>query len=79
MLVFVAGTSLFNLACMFLICYKPVENLVDVFKLYYKLQDYAKGSDATGLKYSQFNDNTAYEDLSTKLRDSLYASGVEGI
>jgi hypothetical protein len=50
--IFISGKLLSYLACLFILCYKPVLNLVDTIKLYYKINDYSKESDTKKLRYT---------------------------
>lgn len=56
---------------MFIVCYKPVNNLIETFRLYNKLNDYSKGSETSKLKYSGLQDTNPYEDLNKKVQETL--------
>lgn len=61
-------------------CYRPVGNLVETIKLYYKINDYSKSSssETKKLRYTGIQENP-YEDLNRKVQDTLEDSVVEGI
>lgn len=42
-------------------------NMVDTIKLYYKINDYSKGSDSTKLRYAGIEDH-GYDDLNRRVR-----------
>lgn len=77
--IFVSGKQKTNLGCLFIVCYKPVSNLIDTFRLYSKLNDYSKGSETKKLKYSGLQDTNPYEDLNKRVRETLDEPVVEGI
>jgi hypothetical protein len=76
--IFMSGKPLYYLGCLFIVCYKPVLNLFDTLNLYYKINDYSKGSDTKRLRYTGLQENP-YEDLNKKVQDTLEDSVVEGI
>lgn len=55
-----------------ILCHRPVSNLVDTLKLYYKINDYSKtsSSETKKLRYTGLQDNP-YEDLNKKVRETL--------
>lgn len=73
-------TFIFLSGCLFIVCYRPVGNLVETIKLYYKINDYSKSSssETKKLRYTGIQENP-YEDLNRKVQDTLEDSVVEGI
>lgn len=78
--IFLSGRRFGNAGCLFILCYRPVGNLIDTIKLYYKINDYSRGSssETKKLRYTGLQDNP-YEDLNKKVRDTMDDHVVEGI
>ena len=79
--IFLSGTVCIKVGCLFIVCFRPVNNLVNTIKLYYKINDYSKSSGSSEtkkLRYTGLQDNP-YEDLNRKVHDTLDDNVVEGI